>query len=103
MARGIVHHQKGLGRGSSEQAEWLALLHALQVARGLGATAVEALGDSASVINQATGVSKCRNAELRHYLETFEEEARHFTSLRLRHVKRTQNLAGILLAKARRW
>lgn len=103
MARGIVHHQKGLGHGSSEQAEWLALLHALQVARALGATAVEALGDSASVINQASGVSKCRKPELRHCLQRFEEEARHFTSLRVRHVKRTQNLAGIFLAKSRGW
>lgn len=103
VVRGVVHHRKGLGHGSSERAEWLALLHAMQVARGLGATVVEALGDSASVINQARGLSKCRTPELRHCLESFKEEARHFTSLRVRHVKRTQNLAGIYLAKARHW
>jgi ribonuclease HI len=103
VARGILHHRTGLGHGSSEQAEWLALLDALQVAKALGATIVEALGDSASVINQATGTSKCRKPELRRCLEAFEEEACHFASLRVRHVKRTQNLAGIALARARAW
>jgi ribonuclease HI len=103
VAGGILHHRKDLGHGSSEQAEWLALLHALQVAKALGATVVEALGDSASVINQARGVSKCQKPELRRCLQAFEDEARHFASLRVRHVKRTQNLAGIALAKARDW
>jgi ribonuclease HI len=103
VARGILRHRTDLGEGSSELAEWLALLDALQVARALGATVVEALGDSKTVINQATGVSKCRKPELRRCLQAFEDEARHFTSLRVRHVKRTQNLAGIALAKARQW
>ena len=103
IARGILHHRTDLGHGSSEQAEWLALLDALQVAKALGVPIVEALGDSVSVINQARGVSKCRKPELRHCLEAFEEEARRFASLRVRHVKRTQNLAGIALARARDW
>ena len=103
VARGILHHRTELGHGSSEQAEWLALLDALQVAKELGATIVEALGDSASVINQVRGVSKCRKPEHRRCLEAFEEEAGHFASLRVRRVKRTQNLAGIALAKARDW
>ena len=103
VAGGILHHRTGLGHGSSEQAEWLALLDALQVAKALGATAVEALGDSAAVINQARGVSKCRKPENRRFLETCGEEARHFASVRVRHVKRTQNLAGIALARARDW
>ena len=103
VARGILRHRTGLGQGSSELAEWLALLDALQVAKSLGETVVEALGDSRSVINHATGASKCRKPEICRCLQAFEDEARHFTSLRVRHVKRTQNLAGIALAKARQW
>ena len=100
VGRGKVYHQR-LGFGSSEQAEWLALLHALKVARLLGAPVVHALGDSASVINQANGLSKCRDPELQRCLAAFREEAGLFERLRVRHIKRTQNLAGIALARAR--
>ena len=103
VARGIVHHRKDLGQGSSEQAEWLALLDALEVAKTLGATNVDVLGDSASVINQAKGISKSREPELRRCLEAFEDEIRNFSSVRLKHVKRTQNLAGVALARLREW
>lgn len=99
VARGALYRRK-LGHGSSEQAEWLALLHALEVAKSLGSRDVVALGDSVSVINQANGTSKCRDPELQRFLATFEQEAGRFERLRVRHVKRTQNLAGIALAKA---
>ncbi len=101
VARGKLYHRGSLGHGSSEHAEWLALLDALRVAKSLGASTVEALGDSASVINQARGLSRSTKPELRSCLHLFEEEARHFVRLRVRYIKRTQNLAGIALANHR--
>ena len=101
VARGKMYRQQDLGQGSSEEAEWLALLHALRVARGLGATVVSVHGDSASVIAQARGLTKCRRPEMRKHLAAFEEEARHFSVLRIRHIKRTQNLAGIAIDSSR--
>ena len=101
VARGILYRRTGLGHGTSEHAEWLALLHALDVARDLGASDVELLGDSASVINQANGVTRCRASELRRCLATFHEHAPGFTRLRVRHIRRTQNLAGIALGRER--
>ena len=100
VAGGKLYHQR-LGFGSSEQAEWLALLHAVEVAKSLGASVVDAVGDSASVINQANGLSKCRDPELQRCLAAFKEEVPLFERLRVRHIKRTQNLAGIALAQAR--
>ena len=101
VARGILYRRTGLGHGTSEYAEWLALLHALNVAKELGASDVELLGDSASVINQATGVTKCRTSELQRCLETFNDRARDLARLRVRHIRRTQNLAGIALGRER--
>jgi ribonuclease HI len=100
VARGTLHHA-ALGYGTSELAEWLALLHALAVAKSLAAERIELRGDSLAVINQAKGVVRCRTPELARCRDAYREAAAQFTAVRLRHVKRTQNLAGIALA--RRW
>lgn len=101
VAAGKLHHKRGLGVGSSHKAEWLALFHALDVARAMGETRVVLLGDSAAVIDQVNGHPRPRDAEIGGFLARFREEARFFETLRLRHVRRTQNLAGIALARMR--
>jgi ribonuclease HI len=99
VARGAVHHVGSLGQGSSEQAEWFALLHGLRVAETLGARDIVLLGDAAGVIAQANGAAKCRNADLRDCLEQFRAAAATFERVRVRYIRRTQNLAGIALDK----
>ena len=96
VARGVVHHVADLGHGSSEKAEWLALLHGLRIAEELGERDIILLGDAAGVIAQANGTVKCRNAAC---LEQFQTEAAKFNRVRLRYVRRNQNLAGIALSK----
>ena len=96
VVRGVVHHVADLGRGTSEQAEWLALLHGLRVAEMAGERDVLLMGDAAGVIAQANGAAKCRYAP---YLEQFEQEAAKFQRVRVRYIRRNQNLAGIALAK----
>ena len=99
VARGVVHHAEGLGRGSSEQAEWLALLHGLRIANTTGERDILLLGDAASVIAQANGTAKCRNADLRICLEQFRQQSPAFYRVRVRYIRRNQNLAGIALGK----
>ena len=101
VARGILYHQPRLGSGSSERAEWLALLHALRVAREIGARDVVLIGDSLSVIHQVRGVARCRGAAERAALEAVRAQFGHFTRVRLRHVPRSRNLAGSALARMR--
>ena len=96
VARGVVHHVAELGHGTSEQAEWLALLHGLRVAEATGERDVILLGDAAGVIAQANGSAKCRNAE---YLAQFRQQAAAFDRVRVRYIRRNQNLAGIALGK----
>ena len=99
VARGRSHITHDLGHGTSADAEWLALIEAVRIAQSLDEPDCVLVGDSAMVVDQANGVSKCRSANLQGHLETF----RHLTAtgppLRIQHIKRSQNLAGIALAK----
>ncbi len=97
VVRGRTFHRADVGIGTNGDAEWLALLYALDVARELEGTDLLLVGDSAMVVTQASGAGKCRTPELRRYLATFAVEARRFTRVRLRHVRRNHNLAGIEL------
>jgi ribonuclease HI len=95
VVRGIVHVRGDLGAGSSGDAEWLALLHALEVAAAAGERDIILLGDSASVIDQARGIARRRIGPA---LEArFADLVRPFDRLRFRRIKRNQNLAGIAL------
>ena len=76
VARGVVHHVASLGHGSSEQAEWLALLHGLRVAEATGERDILLLGDAAGVIAQANGAAKCRNADFELISSNFGSKRR---------------------------
>ena len=98
VVRGQVHHRPDLGHGTNNEAEWLALLLALEIAREMGIGDVEALGDSALVVAQANGAA-CRAPALQRHLDAFHAQAPHFARLRVKYLRRNQNLAGIALQK----
>jgi ribonuclease HI len=96
VARGVAYHLDDLGRGTSEKAEWLALLHGLRVAEMIGVRDIVLLGDAAGVIAQASGEARCRNPA---FLDQYRRHAEAFDRVRLRYIRRNQNLAGIALGK----
>lgn len=95
---GGVSIERGIGVGSSLDAEWLALIAALQLARERGFADFVLLGDAAAVIAQAKGKVRAQGAAARH-LAAFRALAGEGTPPRIRHIGRAQNLAGIALAK----
>ncbi len=101
VARGVAHRKHDCGHGNSNDAEWLALIHATEVAISIGARDIILLGDSAVVIGQANGVAKCRSEALRGHYGAFLALTPQFDRIRIRQIGRHQNLAGIALAKAR--
>ena len=101
VARGITYHQPDCGHGTNNDAEWLALIHAMEIAAAIGATDIVLLGDSAVVVDQATGATKCRSPELQAHLAKFQTLAGDFERIRIRRIGRNQNLAGIALARTR--
>ncbi len=101
VAGGRFHHRPDLGHGTSEEAEWLALLEALAVARALRLGEILLLGDAAGVLAQADGRVRLRNPAFAPWLDRYRQEAALFRLVRLRHIRRTQNLAGIALEQVR--
>lgn len=99
VAGGQVFHHDTLGEGDNNDAEWLALIHALTVARSLGLADVTLLGDSALIVNQAQGTVACRAPRFTARLAEFRALTGHFERVRLHHIRRTQNLAGIALER----
>jgi ribonuclease HI len=97
VAAGRTSILRELGHGTSGDAEWLALIHALTIAQSLGAPDFVLLGDSADIVAKANGAVKCRGDDSRH-LERFRALVPVGAPPRLRYVKRSQNLAGIALA-----
>jgi len=97
VIRGSTRIERGLGPGDNEDAEWLALLRALALAKAEEVGDVILIGDALSVIRQAKGEQRGRQP----WIDRFHEARRGFNRLRLRHVRRHQNLAGIALDKAR--
>jgi len=96
QGRGYV--QQGLGPGSAMDAEWLALLQAVKLAGQLGVPDAVFCGDSLAVVGQANGTARCLSDHL-HYWQALAALQPRSGKLRIRHVKRSQNLAGVALAR----
>ena len=95
---GIATIERDLGHGSSLDAEWLALIAALRLARERGIEDFILLGDAAAVLAQATGAVRASGTAAQ-YLAMFRDIADGGCAPRIRHVGRSQNLAGIALAR----
>ena len=99
VIRGEAIVAADLGTGTSMEAEWLALLAATRLVRERAIAGAMLLGDAAAVIAQARDKVRCP-PEYRGHLETFR--AIGGADLRLRYLRRAQNLAGIALEARRR-
>ena len=101
VARGVSHFFDDLGSGTSHDAEWLALLTALRLGQSLGEPEFDLIGDCANVIAQANGLARCRTGAAAEHYARFRETAAAAPPRRIRWIPRTQNLAGIALARRR--
>jgi ribonuclease HI len=99
VARGQTHIHRDLGEGSSMTAEWLALIAAERLARALDLARGDyvLLGDAAAVIAQASAAQRCRGSSAEHHATLMALAGG--TLPPIRYVKRTQNFAGIALAR----
>jgi ribonuclease HI len=97
VARGKIYLKPDLGPGTSEQAEWSALIHALEVAASLGARDIILAGDCRSVVDRANKRLTRARPDLAPLLARFEALSSSFDRVRVRYIRRTQNLAGIAL------
>lgn len=97
VIRGAVHSFDDLGHGSSADAEWLALIRALELSRSLGLADVVFVGDALDVVRKSNAAMKSGEAVPGHAATVLALIA-GMPAARIRWIKREQNLAGIALA-----
>lgn len=97
VVRGVAHIFEDCGSGSNSDAEWLALIRAMEVCRDRGLTEVELIGDAVEVIRQANRALQHGQGSQPHAAR-FLALAAEVAPSRIRWIRREQNLAGIALA-----
>jgi ribonuclease HI len=97
VLRGIPHLYDDLGHGTNSDAEWQALICAVELAQSLGLSKVVLIGDAAEVILEANRALSTGQAKHRHSAKLLDL-TRGVAVPRIRWIKREQNLAGIALA-----
>jgi ribonuclease HI len=99
VLRGVSHRFDDLGYGGSEDAEWLALIQAVKVARSFRLAEVELFGDAKDIVRRARAALKDGTAQ-RGHAAAFRAAVLEAAPMQLsvRWIKRQQNLAGIALA-----
>ncbi|MFC0588292.1 ribonuclease HI [Novosphingobium aquiterrae] len=97
VVRGVTSYFNDLGHGTNSDAEWQALLCAVQVARSQDFTDIDLVGDAIEVVEQARKALRDGNAD-HPKAAAFLTSAAQISTLRVRWIKRQQNLAGIALA-----
>ncbi|MBI4021635.1 MAG: ribonuclease HI family protein [Candidatus Aenigmarchaeota archaeon] len=84
----ILEHKERIGRATNNQAEYRALLKALELARRYGSSVVCTM-DSELVVRQVTGAYRIRDPGLKKLHAELKERERSFGSIAYRHVVRT--------------
>ncbi len=94
---------EAIGDVTNNQAEYRALLAALEKARRLGAAEVTIRSDSQLLVRQFSGEYRVKDEKLRPLHERARDLAGRFASFRLEHIPREENRAADRLAnRARR-
>ena len=83
-----------IGRATNNVAEYRAMLLGIELARDLGASEVELVGDSELIVKQVRGEYKVKNADLRPLRDEVRAGLRGFDGWTIRHVRREQNEAA---------
>jgi ribonuclease HI len=84
---------------TNNQAEYEAILLALQILSSMGVKHVEAFGDLLLVMQQCVGVFQCFDGSLNDYLDKCLEIIALFDDFTMQHVSRDENTAANILAQ----
>jgi len=97
----ISTHKRYIGEATNNQAEYQAVIEALEQAAALGAKAVKLVLDSELVVKQLRGEYKIKNQGLIPLVQKIFRLSNNFSSVTFTHVPREQNkLADKLVNEA---
>ena len=90
----IESRGEAIGRATNNVAEYKALLLGIQLARQVGASEVELIGDSELIVKQVKGEYRVKDAGLRELHAEVARALRDFDRWTIRHVRRAENAAA---------
>ncbi len=96
----IASISQSIGRATSNQAEYRAIIAALEKATELGAAQVDIRSDSELVVRQLNGQYRVKKATLRLLYQQVISLLSHFRGVAITHVPREQNTEADSLANA---
>lgn len=96
----IASISQSIGRATNNQAEYRAIIAALEKAIQLGAAQVEIRSDSELVVRQLNGRYRVKKATLRLLYQQVISLLNHFQGVTITHVPREQNTEADSLANA---
>jgi ribonuclease HI len=85
----VAEHAEFLGEGTNNEAEYRAILRALELAAARGAAEVAVFSDSELVVRQLTGVYRLREPRMKTLHAAVTAKARAFRRVTYDHVLRT--------------
>jgi ribonuclease HI len=93
----IIEHKEFIGSKTNNQAEYIALKKAMQIAFGLD-DKITILSDSQLLVNQRTNRYKVRNKQLKTLFREISNLEKKFQTVLYNHVPRSRNRNADLLA-----
>ena len=93
----ILEHKEFIGTKTNNQAEYIALKKAMQIAFGLD-DKITILSDSLLLVNQRTNLYNLRNKQFKDIFREISNLERHFQTVIYKHVPRSRNRNADLLA-----
>ncbi|MFC1940718.1 ribonuclease HI family protein [Chloroflexota bacterium] len=98
QGRPISSISQHIGLTTNNQAEYRAIIAALEQAIGLGATQVDVCSDSELVVRQITGRYRVKKASLKPLYLKVKQLQNRFEGFTITHIPRQQNMAADILA-----
>jgi len=104
QGRVITSISQGIGRATNNQAEYRAIIAALENAVSLGASQVDMRSDSELVVRQINGGYRVKNASLKPLYQKVKQLQSQLTGFTITHIPRQQNTEADSLANmALKW
>ena len=91
---------RGIGKATNNQAEYQAVIAALEKAISMGADSVELNSDSELIVKQIKGQYRVKKESLRPLYENVMQLKSRLDNFRIRHVQRERNWEADKLANA---
>ena len=98
QGRVITSISQGIGRTTNNQAEYKAIIAALENAVSLGASQVDMCSDSELVVRQINGRYRVKNADLKPLYQKVKQLQSQLEGFTITHISRQQNTEADSLA-----